>query len=88
MENALIRSVGHRLHAYPLNARIRVACHLGTGDLRYVTDDGRIALHLDTDPQGRVEEVRAEWCRPLTLADHGAVTELARDLALAVAVAA
>ena len=82
MENALIKSVGWRRHAYPLNARIRVACHLGSGDLRYVTSDGRIALHLDGDPAGRVEEIRAEHCTPLTIADHGAVTQLARDLAV------
>ena len=39
MENILITVEGG-------HARIRITCHLGAGDLRYVTDDGYAGVHL------------------------------------------
>lgn len=67
MENILIARAGGRLRAYPLHTHIRVVCHLGAADLRYVTDDGWAGLHLDGDADPRrVDEVYLAHCRPLT----------------------
>lgn len=56
MGNALIKLIGGRPCAVPLTA-IRITTHLGEGDVRYLTSDGRVGVHLDSDPDRRVEEI-------------------------------
>lgn len=79
MENILIRRAGGRLRAYPTHTHIRVACHLGTADLRHVTDDGWAALRIDGDsnPQ-REDEVYLGHCTPIAGAE--VLAELVRTL--------
>ncbi len=59
----LITTAGGRRRAYPLG-HIRVACHLGAGDLRYLTDDGYAGVHIDgdltVDGRPRVDEIALE----------------------------
>lgn len=62
MGNALIKQINGRLCAVPLTA-LRISTHLGAGSVRYLTDDGRVAVHLDSDPAGRIEEIRLEHLR-------------------------
>lgn len=51
-----------RLRAYPIDS-FRVTCHLGTGDLHYLTTDRWIGVHIDGDANPRrVDEVPAELC--------------------------
>jgi hypothetical protein len=57
MENALIKTEGGRRRAVPL-ATIRIATHIGDGTVRYLTEDGWVGVHLDGDPDGRVDEIR------------------------------
>ena len=59
MGNALIKLIHGRLCAVPLTT-LRITTHIGAGDVRYLTDDGRVAVHLDADPARRVEEIRLE----------------------------
>lgn len=60
MTNALIKtSPGGRTHIVPL-VPTRVTSHLGAGTLRYITDDRYAGVHLDGDPERRVEEIALE----------------------------
>jgi len=80
--DALIISVGSRRRAIPLGPPIRIRCHLGSGSLRYLVDDGWLGVHLDADANPRrVDEVYVDHCRadetsdveaPATPCDHTA----------------
>jgi hypothetical protein len=66
MENILIKREGGRQCAYPTASQVRVLSHLGTGDLRYVTDDGRAGVHLDNDAdERRVDEIAIDRVRQI-----------------------
>jgi hypothetical protein len=68
MESIVIKRVGGRERAYPAPyTHIRVHYHLGLADVRYVTSDGYLGVHLDTDPVERTEEVRADLVRVITI---------------------
>lgn len=61
MESIVIKRVGRHERAYPPSStHIRVRCHLGNAAVRYVTDDGYLGVHVDTDPIARTEEIAAD----------------------------
>jgi hypothetical protein len=57
MDNVLLAQVGGRLRAYPVNP-VRVATHLGEGQLVYATDDNWFGVRLDGER--RVDEYLPE----------------------------
>lgn len=56
MGNALIKTINGRPVAVPLTT-LRIVTHIGAGDVRYLTSDGWVGVHVDGDPERRVDEV-------------------------------
>lgn len=62
MESIVIKRVDGRERAYPppnTHIRIRIA-HMGNAEVRYVTDDGWLGVHLETEGTARVDETRPD----------------------------
>jgi len=56
MGNALIKQINGRPCAVPLNI-LRIVTHMGAGEVRYLTSDGYVGVHIDGDPERRVDEI-------------------------------
>lgn len=56
MGNALIKQINGRPCAVPLTT-LRITTHIGAGDVRYLTSDGWVGVHVDGEQDCRVDEV-------------------------------
>lgn len=62
---ALVMISAGMVRAYPMGSRPWVSTHMGDAEVRYVTADRYLGIHLPGEPVATVWEIAAHRCRPI-----------------------